>query len=137
MEVFALWNEMIKTKKKLEDLLEKNKDQDPMHVNNKLEKYDELVQYYSILRTKQQIENYNVELNEWWELVETQFKEEMQKKLVAHRKDEEACKRYLSAFKKAFPSFIYHSPNNLKPSNLVQKVVDIECNLTTQEQHEE
>jgi hypothetical protein len=53
MEVSALWNKMIKTKTKLEDLLKKNKDLDPMYVNNRLEKYnDELVQYYSILCTK-------------------------------------------------------------------------------------
>jgi hypothetical protein len=44
MEVAALWNKMINTKTKLEDLLEKNKDLDPMYVNNILEKYDELVQ---------------------------------------------------------------------------------------------
>jgi len=53
MEEYALWNEMINTKKKLKDLLEKNKDLDTMYVNNRLEKYDELVQYYFILRTKQ------------------------------------------------------------------------------------
>jgi hypothetical protein len=53
MEVYALWNEIIKTKTKLEDLLEKNKNLDPMYVNNRLEKYEELVQYYFILRTKQ------------------------------------------------------------------------------------
>jgi predicted outer membrane protein len=64
----ALWEEMIKTKTKLEDLLKKNKDLDPMYVNNKLEEHDELVHHYSILHTKQQMEDSNVELNEWWEL---------------------------------------------------------------------
>jgi hypothetical protein len=53
MEMFALRNEMIKTKTKLRDLLEINKDLDPMYVNNRLEEYDELVQYYFILHTKQ------------------------------------------------------------------------------------
>jgi hypothetical protein len=53
MEKCALWNEMINTKTKLKDLLKKNKNLDPMYVNNRLEKYDELVQYYFILRTKQ------------------------------------------------------------------------------------
>jgi hypothetical protein len=37
MEVFALWKEMIKTKTKLKDLLENNKDLDPMYVNNNLD----------------------------------------------------------------------------------------------------
>jgi hypothetical protein len=46
-----------------------------------------------------------------------------------HRKDEGACRRYLSTFKKAFPTFVYHSPDSLKPSSLVQEVEDIECNV--------
>ncbi len=76
------------------------------------------------------MENYNVELNEWWELVETEFKEEMQKNMVAHRKDEEACRRYLFAYKKVFPTFVYCSLDISKPSNIIQKVKDIECNVT-------
>jgi hypothetical protein len=44
---------MLKTKTKLDDLLEKYKDLDPMYVNNRLEEYDNLVQYYSILCSKQ------------------------------------------------------------------------------------
>jgi hypothetical protein len=38
---------MVKTKSKLDNLVEKNKDLDPLYVNNKLEEYDELVQFYS------------------------------------------------------------------------------------------
>jgi hypothetical protein len=53
MEVYALRKEMIKTKTKLEDLLKKNKDYDPVYVSNRLEEHDELVQYYFILHTKQ------------------------------------------------------------------------------------
>ncbi len=34
------------------------------------------------------MEDSSVELNEWWELVEVQFKEEMIKNLTAHKKDE-------------------------------------------------
>jgi hypothetical protein len=43
MEVYALWEEMIKTKTKLEDLLKKNKDLDLVYVSNRLEEHDELV----------------------------------------------------------------------------------------------
>ncbi len=66
--MYALWEEMIQTKTKLEDLLKKNKDLDLMYASNKLEEHDELVQYYSILHTKQQREDSNAEPNEWWEL---------------------------------------------------------------------
>lgn len=67
-EVYALQKEMIKTKTKLEDLLKKNKDLDPVYVNKKLEEHDELVQNYFILHSKQQMEGSNVEPNEQWEL---------------------------------------------------------------------
>ncbi len=59
---------MLKTASMLDELVEKNKDLDPAYVNNKLEKYDDLVQYYSILHTKQYMDDTNVELNECWEL---------------------------------------------------------------------
>ncbi len=70
MEVNELRLEMVKTKSKLDDLVEKNKDLDPMYVNNKVEEYNELVQYYSILHTKQQMDDANVELDKWWEFIE-------------------------------------------------------------------
>ncbi len=74
-------------------MLEKYKDMDPLYVNDKLEEYDDLVQqYYIILHTKHQMEDSSVELNEWWELVEVQFKEEMIKNLNAHKKDEDVYK---------------------------------------------
>jgi hypothetical protein len=61
---------MVKTKSKLDDLVEKNKDLDLTYVNNKLEEYNDLVQYYSMLHIKQQMDDVNAELDEWWELIE-------------------------------------------------------------------
>ncbi len=62
------------------------------------------------------MEDSNVEPNEWWALAKTQFREELQKKLVAHKRNEKGYKRYLLAFKKVFLDFIYKSPNSLEPS---------------------
>jgi hypothetical protein len=59
---------MFKTKSKLNVLVEKNKDLDLAYVSDRLEKYDELVKYYSILHTKQHMDDTNVKFNEWWEL---------------------------------------------------------------------
>jgi hypothetical protein len=50
---------------------------DLTNVKNRLEEYDDLVQYYSILHTKQWMNDANVELDEWWELVEVLFQEYM------------------------------------------------------------
>ncbi len=61
---------MVKTKSKLDDLVEKNKDLDLAYDNNKLEEYNHLVQYYSILHIKQQMDDVNAEFDEWWELIE-------------------------------------------------------------------
>jgi len=49
--------------------------------------------------------------------------------MVAHRKDEEACRKYLSTFKKVFPTSIYCNLDISKPSNIIQEVEDIECNV--------
>jgi hypothetical protein len=65
--------EMHKTKAKLDDLLESNKDLDLTYVLKTLKEYDELVQYYSIFCMKQQMDDANVELDEWWEFIEIQF----------------------------------------------------------------
>jgi len=63
----------------------------------------------------------NVELNEWWELIEMQFKKEMYKDLDAHKKDEDMYKRHLSTFKKAFPNFLSNNLNSSEPSNLAEE----------------
>jgi hypothetical protein len=59
---------MLKIKTKLDDLLEKDKDLNHVYVSNRLEEYNDLVQYYSILHTKQQMEYFNIKLLEWWEV---------------------------------------------------------------------
>jgi hypothetical protein len=68
LEVLTLQKEIFKIKRRLDYLLEKYKDLDYVYVNNRLEEYDYLVQYYTILHIKQHMEDSNVELDEWWEL---------------------------------------------------------------------
>ncbi len=65
MDVLTIQKEMFRTKTKLDDLLETYKDLDHVYVKNKLVEYDNLVQYYSILCTKQHMEDSNATLNEW------------------------------------------------------------------------
>jgi len=103
-----------------------------MYVKNKLEDCDDLVEYYSTLCTKQPMENSNAELNECWELVEAQFFLN-EKKIITHKRDEEGYKRYLLAFKKVFPNFIYKSSNNSKP-NLVEEAKEIKSNRVAKEE---
>ncbi len=53
LEVLTLKKEMLKTKIKLDDLLERYKDLDIVYIIDRLEEYDDLVHYYTILHTKQ------------------------------------------------------------------------------------
>jgi hypothetical protein len=48
LEIQTIHKEMLKTKTKLDDMLEKYKDVDLLYVNDRLEEYDDLVQYYII-----------------------------------------------------------------------------------------
>lgn len=103
----------------------------PLYVNDMLEEYDDLVQYYTIQRTKHQMEDSSVELNEWWELAEVQFKEKMIKNLIAHKKDKDIYKQRLFAFTKAFPNFLYHSFDSLEPFSLVNETNKVKGNGIT------
>jgi hypothetical protein len=48
------------------------------------------------------MEDSNARLYKWWKLVEAQFKKEMQKNLVAHRRDEERYQNICLLSKKPF-----------------------------------
>ncbi len=57
-----------------------------------------------------------------------------EKKLAAHKRDEEEYRRYLLAFKKQIPNFISKSPNNSKPFSLVKEAKEIKYNGMAQEE---
>ncbi len=75
--MLTIQKEMFRTKTKLDDLLERYKDLNHVYVKNKLVECDNLVQYYSILCTKQQMDDSNATLNECWKLAESKFKKEL------------------------------------------------------------
>jgi hypothetical protein len=125
---------MLKTKTKLDDLLEKYKDLNLVYVSNKLEEYGNLVHYYSILHTKQQMEYSNGKLDKWWELAEVQFKEEMYKNFITHKKDKFKYKRHFFAFKKAVPNFMYKNSNSLELFNPIHEAKEVKCSGTAHEQ---
>jgi hypothetical protein len=61
----------------------------------------------------------------------------MQKNLVAHKRDEATYRKHLFAFKKAFPYFIYCTPDSRRPSNLVQEVEEAKYNGAIKDIHQE
>jgi hypothetical protein len=61
----------------------------------------------------------------------------MYKNLDEHKKDENMYKRHLFTFKKAFPKFMYDSPNSLELSSLVWEAEEVVCSGVAHEQQEE
>jgi hypothetical protein len=48
--------------------------------------------------------------------------------LATHKRDQEEYKKYMLAFKKIFPNFIYKSSNNSEPFSLVEEAKEIKSN---------
>jgi hypothetical protein len=57
-----------------------------------------------------------------------------EKKWATHKRVEEGYRRYMLAFKKIFPNFIYKSLNNLEPFNLVEEAKKIKSNGMVQKE---
>ncbi len=57
-----------------------------------------MLQYYSMMRTKNKMKDFDIKFEEWWEVVEEYFTKELEKKLVQHRVDERILKYKLEAY---------------------------------------
>ncbi len=51
-------------------------------VKKKLEDYEQMLQYYTLMRTKNKMKDSKVEFEEWWEVVEEYFTKELEKNLA-------------------------------------------------------
>jgi len=60
---------------------EQKKSLDPTSVNKRLEDYEQMLQYYTLMRTKNKMKDSDVEYEEW-EVVEKYFAAELEKNLV-------------------------------------------------------
>ncbi len=47
-----------------------------------------MLQYYSLMRTKNKMKDSNAESKEWWEVAEEYFAKELEMNLAQHRTDE-------------------------------------------------
>jgi len=71
---------------------------DLIGIKKKLEDYEQMLQYYSMMRTKNKMKDFDIKFEEWWEVVEEYFTKELEKKLVQHRVDERILKYKLEAY---------------------------------------
>jgi hypothetical protein len=48
----------------------------------KLEDYDQMLQYYTLITTKNKMKNSNAEFKEWWEVTKEYFSKKLEKNLA-------------------------------------------------------
>jgi peptide subunit release factor 1 (eRF1) len=85
-------------------------------VKKKLEDYEQMLQYYTLMRTKNKMKDFEAKLEEWWEVVEEYFIKELEKNLTQHRANEFFLKYELEAYQNNFLDFICGSPISIKVS---------------------
>ncbi len=95
---------------------EHTKSLDPTNVKKKLKDYEHMLQYYTLMRMKNKIKDFEEKYEEWWEVVEEYFTKEMENNLAQHRADENILKQKLEAYQKKNSNFIHGSPISTKVS---------------------
>ncbi len=82
----------------LEMAQEQRKSLDLVGVKKRLEDYEQMLQYYTLMKMKNKMKDFEVEFKEWWEVVEEYFTKEMEKNLAQHRVNEKIMKYKLEAY---------------------------------------
>jgi hypothetical protein len=80
----------------------------------RLEDYEHMLQYYTLMRMKNKMKDSEVESKEWWKVVEEYSTKELEKNLAQHRIDERIIRYKLETYQKTFLDFIYGSPTSTK-----------------------
>jgi hypothetical protein len=57
---------------------------DPGGIKKRLKDYEQMLQYYTMMRMKNKMNDYEVESEEWWEVAKEYFTKELEKKMVQH-----------------------------------------------------
>jgi hypothetical protein len=88
---------------------------DLVGVKKRLEDYEKMLQYYTLMRMKNKMKDSKVEFEEWWEVAKEYFTKELEKNL-AHRKVDERIYK-LKIYQKNFLDFVYGNPTSKEASN--------------------
>jgi hypothetical protein len=87
---------------------------DPTGVKKRLENYEQMLEYYTLMRTNNKMKNYEARSEEWCEIAEEYFTNELEKNMAQHRADERIMRYKLEAYQKNFPDFICDSPTSIE-----------------------
>jgi hypothetical protein len=72
----------------LERVHEQRKSLDPISIKKRLKYYEQMLKYYTLMRTKNKINDSDVEFEVWWEVAKENFTKELEKNLIQHKVDE-------------------------------------------------
>jgi hypothetical protein len=93
---------------------EQRKSLDLVGVKKRLENYEHMLEYYTLMRMKNKMKDFEAEFEEWWEVVEEYFTKELEKNLVQHGADERILRYKLETYQKNFPNFSYGNPTSIE-----------------------
>jgi hypothetical protein len=79
---------------------EQGKSLNPTSVRKRLEDYEQMLQYYTLMKMKNKMKDSKAKFEEWWEVVKEYFTKELEKNLVQHRADERIMRYKLEACQK-------------------------------------
>jgi hypothetical protein len=61
---------------------EQKKSLNPIGVKKRLEDYEQMLKYYTLMRMKNKMKDYEAKSEEWWEVGKEYFTKELEKNLV-------------------------------------------------------
>ncbi len=62
-------------------------------MKNRLEDYEHMLQYYTLMRKKNKMKDSDAEFEEWWKVAEEYFAKELEKNLTQHIANEKMYKK--------------------------------------------
>jgi hypothetical protein len=77
---------------------EQRKNLDLAGVKKRLKDYEHLLQYYTLMRMKNQMKDFEVESKEWWEVAKEYFIKELEKNQAQQKVDEIFLKYKLEVY---------------------------------------
>ncbi len=81
-----------------------------------------MMQYYTLMRTKNKMKDFEAKSKEWWEVADEYFTKELEKNLAQQKVNERILKYELEAYQKNFPDFICGSPTSTKVSGQDEEI---------------
>jgi serine phosphatase RsbU (regulator of sigma subunit) len=88
---------------------EQKKSLDLANVKKKLKDYEQLLQDYTLMRTKNKMKDFEVEFLKWREVVKEYFTLELENNIAQHNANEKILRYKLEAYQKKTPNFSYGS----------------------------